>query len=66
MGEAGVFRFNSIYINLMQAKLPHMIEEWIREFDVQEWDPIEGSWKELPELTFEAFEKFRLRSRQDR
>jgi predicted Fe-Mo cluster-binding NifX family protein len=60
MGEAGYFRFNSIYINLMQAKLQHMIEEWIREFDVQEWDPIEGSWKEPPELTFKAFEKFVL------
>jgi hypothetical protein len=44
----------------MQAKLPHMIEEWIREFDVQEWDPIKGSWKKPPELTFEALEKFVL------
>jgi predicted Fe-Mo cluster-binding NifX family protein len=60
MGEAGVFSLKSTYINLMQVKQPHMIEEWIREFDVQEWDPIKGSWKKLPELTFEAFKKFVL------
>jgi predicted Fe-Mo cluster-binding NifX family protein len=59
MGEAGVFSLKSTYIKLMQAKLPHLIEEWIREFG--------GGWREpQEELTFEAFEEFVLRvARQD-
>jgi hypothetical protein len=52
MGEAGVFSLKSTYINLMQAKLPHMIEEWTRKF--------EGCREPQEELTFEAFEEFVL------
>jgi hypothetical protein len=40
----------STYINLMQAKLPHLIEKWIREFRVPQ-----------REQTFDAFEEFVLR-----
>jgi hypothetical protein len=54
MGEAGYFSLKSIYINLMRAKLPHLINEWTREF--------KGGWREPErELTFDAFEEFILR-----
>jgi hypothetical protein len=50
MGEAYVFSLKNTYINLMQAKLPHLIEKWIREFRIPQ-----------RELTFDAFEEFVLR-----
>jgi hypothetical protein len=50
MGEAGVFSLKSTYINLIQAKLPYLIEKWIKEFRVPQ-----------KELTFKAFEEFVLR-----
>jgi hypothetical protein len=52
MGEASRFNIRDTYIDLMQAKLPHLIPKWTEEFDS------EGV---QDDLTFNDFKSFVLR-----
>jgi hypothetical protein len=43
MGTSWMFGLASTYHGLLRKKLPHMVSKWVKEFGVQEWDPIKGS-----------------------
>jgi hypothetical protein len=48
-GETYIFELENTYIDILNTKLPHMIEEWTRKLH-----------KGKTELNFEAFEEFVL------
>jgi hypothetical protein len=49
MGEASRFNIWDTYIDLMQAKLPHLIPKWTEEFDFEDVQD---------DLTFNDFKSF--------